>query len=481
MRRQRTLYFGQKPGKTPRKDGTGPPVPERRHAALKTGELDIRFNNDTATQFGGYPLWHAFAAQVGLNAKLAQHLKLERGPQAFTAPEAARFLVDAKVLGCERLMHVETVRLDPMLTACAGLEGLPSGKTLGVFLKEHTAEHGAALDRLNVRLNDEQWRKFRRARRGSAEARRRVGLDYDSSTFAVYGKQEEADRGRCFRKKDKPGFQPRFAFLAGLGAMVNQELRPQSWNLNRDFEEFHRESVRKLPKGAKLAFVRGDTGIYSFENVRRFEREGLIYGLSAAVTPPLRERIGAIPEADWEEGTDEAGRVYSIARIRYCPVTWDGCARTYVVSRRLREPRGQAYLIEGMRHEYWAYVTNVKGSVYEQFRFCTERCSLEGFVKEAKLGLHYDRLPCAEATANRAYLAYVQMAYNLGIYFKLHAAPRPVNRWTLDTVRARLWAVCGNLRRRAGRWVLSLARWWPYQTVFRRMAELGLAGACGPP
>jgi len=418
---------------------------------------------------------------VGLNAKLAQHLKLDRGPNAFTAPEAARFLVDAKLLGCERLMHVETARLDPMLTACAGLDGLPSGKTLGLFLKQHTPEHVAALDRLNVRLNDEQWRKFRRAGRGRAEARRRVGLDYDSSTFAVYGKQQEADRGRSFRKKDSPGFQPRFAFLAGLGVMVNQELQPQSHNLNRDFQEFHRESVGKLPRGAKLAFVRGDGGIYSFENVRLFEGQRLLYGLSAAVTPHLRERILAIAEADWEEGTDEAGRVYSLARIRYCPATWDGRERTYLLSRRLREPRGQGYLVEGMRCEYYAYVTNLPGSAYEQFRFCTERCSLEAFVKEAKLGLHYDRLPCAEATANRAYLQYVQTAYNLGIYFKRHAAPRPVNRWTLDTVRARLWVVCGSLRRRAGRWVLSLARWWPYQTVFRRVAEVCFGWACGPP
>jgi len=475
MRRQRTTLFGKKPRNTPKKDGSNPPVPERRRAALRVEDLDIRFNNDTATQFGGYPLWHAYATEIGLDAKLAQHLKLTRGANGFTAPEAARFIIDVKLLGFERLMHVESARLDPMLTACAGIEGLPSGKTLGAFLKEHTPAHVEALDRLNVRLNAEQWAAWREDRGVTGEMG--VGIDYDSSTFTVYGKQEGADRGRCFRKKDKPGFQPRFGFQAGLGIILHHELCPQSHNLNRDFLAFHEETVRKLPRGARLDFVRGDTGIYSFGNIRAFELRTLTYGISAPMTPHFSEALRALRKEDWEEGVDPEGRPYSIARIRYCPATWDGRMRTYIVSRRLRDTNGQRSLFEGGEYKYFGYVTNRKGKLLDQFRFCTERCSLESFIKEAKLGLHYDRLPCGRLTANRAYLEYVRMAYNLGIYFKLRRAPRTVNRWTLNTLRSRLLVVCGNLRRRAKRWVLSLPRWWPYQTVFRQIARTCLPAA----
>ena len=251
MKRQRSMFFGKKPRRTPKKDGANPPVPERRRAAMSVRDLDVRFDNDTATQFGGYPLRHAYATEIGLDAKLAQRLKLARGPNAFTAPEAGRFLVDLKILGFDRLMHAESARLDPMLVACAGIEGLPGGKTLGNFLKEHTSAHVEALDRLNARFN--------------AEA--------------------------------------------------------------------------------------------------------------------------------------------------------------------------------------------------------------------AKLGLHYDRLPCAELTANRAYLQYVAMAYNLGIHpakAGRRRAPRTVNRWTVETVRTRLLVLCGNLRRRAKRWVLSLPNWWRYRTVFRQIGRTAL-------
>ena len=90
----------------------------------------------------------------------------------------------------------------------------------------------------------------------------RVILDYDSTTFTVYGKQEEADRGRSFRKKDKPGYQPRFAFIGGLGIAVHQELLPQSNNLNKDFLSFHQEAIERLPKTANVWAVRGDGALY---------------------------------------------------------------------------------------------------------------------------------------------------------------------------------------------------------------------------
>ena len=201
---------------------------------------------------------------------------MDRGDWGFTAPELARFLVDAKILGAERLMHVETMRLDPLICKLSGIDGLPGGKTLGVFLKQHEPQHLQGLDNLNIDLNQKLWKKRRRLL--SKTDRRqmdRIILDYDSSTFTVYGKQEGADRGRCFRKKEKPGFQPRFAFIGGLGITIHQELLPQSHNLNKDFLRFHEETLMRLPKGAKPWAVRGDGALYSQELVEYFELKNL--------------------------------------------------------------------------------------------------------------------------------------------------------------------------------------------------------------
>jgi hypothetical protein len=469
---QRTFFFGEKQEQTPPKDGENPLVPDRRFRAPSPDAIEIRFTNNTVTQFGGYPLWHQFCYKIGLNQDLARAVRMDRGPNAFTPAEIARFLIDSKVLGTERLMHVETVRLDPLLCELAGIDGLPSGVTLGRFLKEHLDNHIAGLDNLTVNLTNRLWKKFRR---GHTKAERKkmnqIILDYDSTTFTVYGKQEGADRGRCFRKKEKPGFQPRFAFIGGLGITVHQELLPQSHNLNKDFLQFHQETLRRLPKGAKVWAVRGDGALYSENHIERFESKNLIYAISAQVNVPLRKAIYEIAESEWLEAENEAGHPVSIARIHYCPKTWEK-ARTFIISRRLRpNPRGQLYLIEAEKYKYFAYVTNYPRSLEEQFHFAVERCTLEANIKEYKSDFHYDFLPCEELSANQAYVSYVALARNLSIFFRLLAAPATVNRWRLSTFQARILRVCGNLRRHGKRYILSLPSWWPYRTIINQIIE----------
>ncbi|MFQ5655469.1 MAG: hypothetical protein ACE5GW_12160 [Planctomycetota bacterium] len=129
MRKRRTIFYGRRADRTPKKDGDNPWVPERRGEPLPHEEVHLRFSNRTVTQFGGYLLWHEFCQKIGLQARLARHIRMSRGPLAFTAPELARFLLDAKFLGAQRLMHVDTLRLDPLLFGLSGIEDLPSGKT----------------------------------------------------------------------------------------------------------------------------------------------------------------------------------------------------------------------------------------------------------------------------------------------------------------------------------------------------------------
>lgn len=475
MMKQRTLFFGKCPVKGAEKSGGNRPVPDRRFRAVPVGDIEVRFTNRSVTQFGGYPLWRSFLDQVGLSAKLAHHIKMDRG-EGFTAPEISRFFIDSRVLGAERLMHVDKMRCDPILTSAFGINGLPSDETIGRYLKSFGCGHLESLDRLNVRLNNQLWKKSRRKRRGRAREGGII-LDYDSSTMTVYGKQEGADRGRSFRKKDKGGFQPKFAFIGGLGVMVNQQLYPQSHNLSKGFEAFHRETVRKVPKTARIWAVRSDGALYSQERIEWFERKGYTYAVSAKRTSHLREAIKAIPQDEWLEGEDERGRPYSIARISYRPKTWKG-ERTYIISRRLKAMRGQKVLWEWARYKYFAYVTSYRAPVLEQFKFCVERCTLESFIKESKNGFHYDFLPCKELDANRAYLGHIQMAYNLFIWWKVLRAPAGVNRWTIETVRRRVLNICGNLRRHMGGWVLSLPKWWPWQGVY---AQLAMASGLPPP
>jgi hypothetical protein len=472
--KQRTIFFGDSPEQSPPKQGHNKPVPERRFAALSPEKLTVRFSNTTATQVGGYPLWDHFARGVNLNSKLGQHIKMDRGPNGFTAAELSRFFVDSRVLGSQRLMHVDRLRYDPMLVHSFGIDGLPSDETLGRYFKSFDAGHLASVDRLNERLNNKLWKQARRARWCPALTNRIV-LDYDSSTLTIYGKQEGANQGRNVRRKDQPGFQPKFAFIGGLGIMVNQRLYAQSVNLDSDFDAFHSQTVAKLPARAKVWAFRADGALFSQERIAWCERHRYVYAIGAPRNAALLQAVYEIPESDWVEGVDDRRRPYSVARRWHQPKTWSK-PRMFVVSRRLKDLRGQQVLWEREKYAYFAYVTDYPGTVVEQYQFAVERCTLEACIKESKNGFQYHFLPCQELDANRAYLAHVQMAYNLSIWWKVLGAPAGVNRWTIETLRERVLNICGNLKRRAGGWLLTLPAWWPWKSVYEELAVFaGLA------
>ena len=475
MRAQRSLFFGPSPERSAPRLGANRPVPQRRFPSLRGRDLSVRFTHSTVTAYGGYPLWDGFARRCDLNGQLGRHLRIPRGSHGFRPAELSRFFIDSRILGAQRLMDVDAMRTDALLTRSYGIDGLPSDETLGRYFKSFGSRHLSGLDRLNRCSNERLWR---RAQGGGLGVPRdgRIVVDYDSSTMTVYGQQEGADRGRCFRKKDKPGFQPKFAFIGGLGLMVHQRLYPQSTNLPKDFESFHAETLARLPKTARVWAIRGDGALYSEKRIEWLEPR-YSYAISAMMTPELREIAAVLPEEAWIDGTDSRGRPYSVSRIAYRPSTWSR-QRTFILSRRLRDDARQQVLWDSERYRYFAYVTNYPASPVDQYRFCVERCSLESFIKESKNGFHYDALPCSELDANRAYLGHVQLAYNMLIWWKLFEMPQAVNRWTIDTIRTRLLAIPGQLKRSGNRWLLSLPRTWPWQPSY---LEIAAASGLSPP
>ena len=47
--------------------------------------------------------------------------------------------------------------------------------------------------------------------------------------------------------------------------------------------------------------------------------------------------------------------------------------------------------------------------------------------------------------------------------------PNGAYRWTIQTLRDRVFSICGILGRKQDHWLLSLPDWWPYQTVFHQI------------
>jgi len=485
---QRALFYATDSTACRSKNQT-PPVPQRRKGKDNWQNLQVRFDDPHLTGRAGMPLVFLHERNLDMAGKLGRAIKLQRRSDAFRPSECSKFLIDTKIEGIERLYHLKEPRLDPVYQREYGLTELPCGKTMGQYLKALEDNHIDSLDRLNQRFSDHLVRKaLRRAeeRAGGMDAeepapprseswqevierdqqgRIKVGIDYDSSCMTVYGKQEESDQGRNPRNKDKPGFQPKFAFLAGLDVMIHQRLYPQSTGLGSGFEDYHRQTLARLPRGTVAGWVRGDGAIYSQDNVRMFERQDLTFAVTAQKTSHMWRAIDLLPEESWQTFEDENGKTVELAELYYKPATWPGPRRVFILSRRLKNS-SQQKLVEEEKYEIYAYLTNYEGSLWERFKFCVGRCTVEKCIRESKLGFDWNHLPCAEFSANRAYLGHVQLAYNLMISFRLTALGGNATRWSADTVRRRLLAIPGRFSPRNPD-ILHLPEWWPHRHHLR--------------
>ena len=185
----------------------------------------------------------------------------------------------------------------------------------------------------------------------------------------------------------------------------------------------------------------------------------------------MRDAIAKIPEGEWLETEDEDTPTLDRQDPLH-PQDAKGSAQDVHRQPALAAEPDWAGLPDRVQeYKYFAYVTNYGRPLEEQFRFCVERSTLEANIKEYKADFDYDFLPCKEFGANKAYVAYVALARNLSIFFRLLTAPPTVNQWRMATFHARILRVCGNIKRHAGRWIITLPVWWPYKTVMESIIE----------
>ena len=167
-----------------------------------------------------------------------------------------------------------------------------------------------------------------------------------------------------------------------------------------------------------------------------------------------------------------------MASFLWRPKTWEK-ARRFVVRRDPLE-RGEQLSLEGAEWHYWALVTNdSERSADELESWHRAKANVENRIKEAKLGLGLDNLPCRGFHANWAYLLVTLIAYDLLTWLKLVALPAGERGSYAKRLRFRFIAVAGSVGRTGRRLVLRLSAGYPLVADFVRALERirGLARA----
>ena len=402
------------------------------------------------TSHAGLVLVRELASRLGFGELLDRVTVKKRG-RGYSPAQAIVALCETLIAGGECLDDVALLRADSAQELLRG-HGLPEPTTLGRFLRRfslgHIGQLNRALEQLFVRVH-------------SLVGRESVTLDLDATYIEHHGPvgSRQGTRGTY---KGKVCWHPLCCFVGETGEWLHAKLRNGHAGASTGATRFLAECLRRLPEGARL-FLRADEGFWGQDLFAWLERRQITYAVGAPLIASVRTRIREVAEGDWQPSSYRDGS--EVVSFRWRPTSWKQ-ERRFVVRRDPVET-GEQLTLEGREWHYWAIVSNDQersGDELEQWH--RAKANLENQIKEAKLGLGLDNLPCKNFHANWAYLLCTLLAFNLLAWLKLLALPEQERTSYAKRLRFRFIAVAASVGRSGRRLVLRLAAGYPLLTQF---------------
>jgi Transposase DDE domain group 1 len=425
----------------------------------------VAASSQQITGHAGLVLVRELWDRLGLSA-LLDALTVKRRRRGYSPAQTMLALVETLIAGGECLDDAALLRADSGQQQLRG-HAVPDPTTLGRFLARFNLGHIAQLNRALEQLF---------ARIHPLVGREQVTLDLDSTLVEHHGPvgSRQGTRGTY---AGKVAWHPLLCFVAESGEWLHAKLRNGHAAASTGAKRFLCDCLRRLPEGVRL-FLRADEGFYGQDFLAALEDKGITYAVGAPIYRALRERLAAIDEADWRRSSYREGS--EVASFAWKPKTWER-ERRFVVRRDPVE-HGEQLSLEGSEWHYWALVTNdAERSADELESWHRDKANVENRVKEVKLGLGLDNLPCKGFHANWAYLLATLLAYNLLTWLKLLALPEGERHSYSKRLRFRFIAVAATVGRSGRRLVLRLAAGYPLLADFlgalRRLRGLARAPA----
>jgi len=355
----------------------------------------------------------------------------------------------------------QTLREDPMLQLCAGIdpvEGarLASPSTLSRLTNRITRRDCVAMHEVLV---DQFIASF-------SEAPAELILDFDSTDDPVHGKQE----ARFFH-----GYYDRYCYLP-LYVFCGEELlaaylRPSNIDPSKHARAILKLLVDKLRcafPGVRIIF-RGDSGFCRWKLMRWCDRHDVHYILGLARNKRLEamsESFMQAAEQDYESTGDKQRQFHA---IDYAAGTWDRPRnhprKVIVKAERLHEGPNLRFIVTNLPPE-----VGDAQRLYDEL-YCA-RGEMENRIKEQQLGLFADRTSSSTMLANQFRLLLSSAAYVLiQTLRRVALAGTELAKAQVTTIRTKLIKIAARVIVSARRVVLHLSSSCPLQPLFRQLAH----------
>ena len=255
------------------------------------------------------------------------------------------------------------------------------------------------------------------------------------------------------------------------GLIVADEFREGNVPAGAEAVAFLEKCALKVPVGKRLGAVRSDSAWYQAEVFNWCQERAVRFAICADQDSAVKEAIRSIDASEWKAYRGDR----EIAETVH---TMNGTKQAFrlVV---LRWPKEQPELCllawpEPFDPEPYFYHAIAVGGMEQDeeeapedvMAFYDQRGEIENWIKELKDGFGMDWMPCGESYANAVYfrlgvlapaMQQSSIAYNLFVAMKALSLPGAWQRYTIGTVRWRLYEIAGRVLWESRRVILKLA------------------------
>jgi hypothetical protein len=417
--------------------------------------VQVAASSQQLTSHAGLVLVRELAGALGVGERL-DRVTVKKRARGYSPSQQALALCETLIAGGECLDDAALLRADAAQEQLRG-NAVPDPTTLGRFLASFNLGHLHQFDRALEEVF---------ARVHPLLDRSSVTLDLDATLVEHHGPagSRQGTRGTY---AGKIAWHPLLCFVAETGEWLHAKLRRGNSHASAGAARFLAECLRRVPAGTRV-FLRADEGFWGQDFFAELERRRITYAIGAPQIASVKTRIAAIPAGEWRPSSYRAGS--EVASFDWQPKTWRS-ERRFVVRRDPVE-QGEQLTLEGGSYHYYVLVTNDhERSPDELERWHRAKANVENRIKEAKLGLGLDNLPCRGFHANWAYLLCTLLAYNLLCWLKLLALPPSERTSYAKRLRFRFIAVAATVGRSGRRLILRLAAGYPLLNDFLRALQ----------
>jgi len=410
-------------------------------------KVQVKFNSNRLTHFGGVYLFHLFLKQIGWRHLIGRTIRLDQRNSRYTIAEEIFSLLYPIVLGLSRIEISKMLGNNGVFKMLIGLSGFPNPTTLRRFLIRGSDELLPQLVRLHDRL--------RKYFIDQIVPEKKLLVDMDSTVCTLYGDQEGAMKGYNPRQRGRKSYHPLFCFESNSGTSLLGTLRHGNAYTSTGAVEYLEQFFLMFPKDDYTVRFRGDSGFYSKEIISLLSGNHVEFVIIADMTRPLKSLVTSLKYHP-AIGTDSR---YNFAETTYKPTEWDKSYRYCIIRKKLApEESDQATLFTVNAYSYSAIVTNMTMTPANIWKFYSGRVQCERDIRSLKEDYYLGNIQTHTFNANALYLEILLWSYDLVKWFQRLCLPEGDHRKTLATLRQELLLMPGSFAQHGSKQILRFPR-----------------------